>query len=104
MVLTAVDATQDQRDKIKATLLKAMVDMPAHKTEMRGFARGGLDILGAASLDSAKLDATRLAALKSMETHSAKHQATLLEIAAILTPEQRQKLKTLAEMRLNRHN
>jgi Spy/CpxP family protein refolding chaperone len=95
--LDRIDATAEQKQKVGAILRQAAADLWPLRERHRAARWALRDILAAASIDRAKLEALRAEQMQLAETASKRIVAAMADAAEALTPEQRAKLAALAE-------
>lgn len=95
--LNEVDASEEQKAQIHAILDREKSKWTGQKDEMRAMHEGMLDVLAAPSIDKAALESFRAQTVTTFEAKSKEMMNVALEVAQVLTPEQRAEL--VAEMR-----
>ncbi|MGF1620645.1 MAG: Spy/CpxP family protein refolding chaperone [Rhodomicrobiaceae bacterium] len=91
-VLSRVDATDEQKQKVSAAAKSAISDLAALGIEP-GEARGKLiELMRADTIDPAAFEALRAEQVAKMETASKRLVTALTDAASALTPEQRREL------------
>lgn len=91
-VLDRIDATPEQEEKIWAIVDKARAEMRPVMREFRGSREEIAELLGAATIDKAAVEALRAERMAQLDEASKKMTATIVEAAEVLTPEQRAEL------------
>jgi Spy/CpxP family protein refolding chaperone len=100
--LQAIGATADQRAKILSIQNQARVDLQAQH-QANGNARLEMaQALAAPTVDPSAVEAARQKMLAQMDVASQRMLQARLMIAAVLTPDQRQQLLTMAEQHRTR--
>jgi Spy/CpxP family protein refolding chaperone len=101
--LQAIGATADQRAKIAAIQNQARVDLQGQRG-VNGNARLEMaQALAAPTVDPSAAEAARQKMLAQMDAASQRMLQARLMIAAVLTPDQRQQLLTMAQQRRGRN-
>lgn len=98
-VLDRVDATDTQKDQIDSVLDKAVPQLHSYKTEGRALKTDFREALSEDQIDRAELERIRQEGLDLADRASATAMDTLVQIATVLTPEQRQELRAAYEER-----
>lgn len=88
-VLDEIDATDEQETKIKAIIEKAGDELFPMADEFRGTREQVADLLGAATIDRAAAETLRAERVAKVDEASRKLTTAVLDIAEVLTPEQR---------------
>lgn len=101
-VLSDVDATPEQKQKVSAIAKQAAVDLAPLRDSTRAARRQGIELLAASAVDRAALERLRTTQLQSMDQASRRMTQALADIAEVLTPEQRAKLRARMEQRMQR--
>jgi len=97
--LADIDATAEQKSRITAIMKGAANDLASLRGQGRELRRKSMQLLAAATIDRAQLEALRVQQMQLHETVSRRMLQALTHSAEVLTPEQRAKL---AERRLRR--
>jgi Spy/CpxP family protein refolding chaperone len=97
--LADIDATAEQKSRITAIMKGAANDLASLRGQGRELRRKSMQLLAAATIDRAQLEALRVQQMQLHETVSRRMLQALTDSAEVLTPEQRAKL---AERRLRR--
>jgi Spy/CpxP family protein refolding chaperone len=90
-VLEAVDATDAQRAQIKQIMQAARVDMKAQHQAGNKLRQQGLALFAATNIDAAAIEALRVQMQAQHEAVSKRMSVVMVEVARVLTPEQRAK-------------
>jgi Spy/CpxP family protein refolding chaperone len=93
-MLDAAGATADQRAKIQSIMKAARDELRAQHEGARALHQQMAQLLSAAQLDPAAIEATRAKIAAQHDAASKRMTQALLDAAAVLTPEQRQKIAT----------
>ena len=101
-VLSRIDATQEQKDKVGGIIKTAMTDITnlgVHPLDARN--KLG-QLLTADTVDPAAIEALRAEQLGKMDAASKRVTQAMIEAAAVLTPEQRRQLIDRWQKRFSR--
>ena len=90
-MLDGLNATEAQRTQIKKIAVAAAADLKAQREAGRALHEKGLQLFGAPTVDAAAAEALRLQMLARHDQASKRMLQAMLEIANVLTPEQRAK-------------
>ena len=90
-LLEAVDATDAQRAQIKQIMQAARADMKAQHQAGNKMRQQGLALFAAPNIDAAAVEALRVQMQAQHEAVSKRMSQTMVEVARVLTPEQRAK-------------
>lgn len=101
-VLSDVNATPEQKQKVSAIAKAAATELAPLREQHRAARKQVMQLLSAPTVDRAALEAVRAEQLKSAEAASRRVTQALADIADVLTPEQRVKLRERAESRMAR--
>jgi Spy/CpxP family protein refolding chaperone len=101
-VLSDVDATAEQKQKVAAIAKQALADMAPMRERHQAARRQAVELLGAPAIDRSALERLRADELRLAEDASKRLVQSLADIAEALTPEQRAKLKERLERRMAR--
>jgi protein CpxP len=96
-VLNKVNATDEQRARIKAIVATTLQDLTPARDEHRQHREAFLVALTQPSVDRASLEDLRRAELQLAESASQRIVTALAEVADVLTPEQRAELVKMAQ-------
>ncbi len=88
----AIDGTPEQAQKIGAIVKSAFADLRPLHEQLFKLDQRATELFKAETIDATAFGELRTERLKLMDSISARSQAAYLEIAALLTPAQRQKL------------
>ena len=91
-MLDGLKASDAQRTQIKQIAQAAAADMTAQRDAGRALRQKGLQILGAPTVDAAAAESLRQQALAQHDQASKRMLQAMLDIAKVLTPEQRAKV------------
>lgn len=91
-VLNAIDATDEQSDKIYAILDEARGEVRPLMREFRDTREDLVEILSAETIDRQALETLRTERVAALDEASKSMSETLLEVADVLTAEQRAKI------------
>ncbi len=101
-VLSDVNATPEQKQKVSAIAKSAATELAPLRDQHRAARKQVMQLLSAPTVDRAALETVRAEQLKSAEAASRRITLALADIADVLTPEQRVKLRERAESRMAR--
>jgi Spy/CpxP family protein refolding chaperone len=87
-----IKATPEQREKIRSVMSNSKVDMRAQHQARMDNKKAMSAALAAATIDRAAIEKLRSAQLAQVEAQSKKRTDTMIAIAEVLTPEQRQEM------------
>ncbi len=91
-LLDGLNATDAQRTQIKQIAAAAFTDLRAQRQAGRGLRQQGMDILTAPTVDPAAAERLRQQTLQQHDQTSRRMTQALLDVARVLTPEQRARL------------
>lgn len=91
-MLDGLDATEAQRSQIRQIALAAASDFKSGRDAGRAFRERGLQIFTAPSVDAAAAESVRQQMTAQQDQASKRMLQAMLEVANVLTPEQRAKL------------
>jgi periplasmic protein CpxP/Spy len=91
-ILDRVDATAEQKQKIKAIFEKTRDAMEAERGQPDDMRQQMIDLLKAPTIDAAAVETLRANRTAKMEDRSKTMTSAIIEAANVLTPEQRVKL------------
>ena len=94
-MLTAVDATPDQKSRIMAILGGAMTSMGGAHEKMHDGMRQFHALIGAPTIDRGALESLRASEIAEIDAGSKTLVAAAADAAEVLTPAQRAKLATM---------
>jgi len=92
-MLSGIDATAEQKDKLEAIMDTLHDDVRPIMRSFRDTREELTDLLAAPTVDAAAVEKLRAERLAGVDEASKKVAAALVQAAAVLTPEQRAKLK-----------
>ena len=101
--LDSVDATDEQKQKIKAIFEKAREDMKANRGEPGQMRDQMKALLEKPTIDRDAVEAMRKARVQKMDDASKIMTTAMLDAAEVLTPEQRAKLATEMDEKSHGH-
>jgi protein CpxP len=101
-VVSAVDGTPEQRQKIAAIARDAMKDLVPMRERVRAARRQSIELLGAATIDRPAIERLRAEQVGLADTASKRLAQALADTAEVLTPEQRVKLAERMSKRMGR--
>jgi protein CpxP len=101
-IVSAVDGTPEQRQKIAAIAQGATNDLMPLREQMRAARRQSIELLSAATIDRAAIERLRADQLTLADTASKRLAQALADTAEVLTPEQRVKLAERMQKRRGR--
>jgi len=98
-LLDKVDATADQRTRIKATVARLKPEMKALHDERAKLHDAGKKALAADPVNAGEIERLRREAIQLADRTSASLSRALVEVAGVLNPEQRKELLQMVEQR-----
>lgn len=101
-MLDSVNATDAQRAQIKQIAQAAAADLKAQRASSRGLHEQGLQLFTAPVVDARAVEALRVQRLAQHDQASKRMTQAMLDISAVLTPEQRVKLGERIKQRAQR--
>ena len=101
-VLSDVGATADQKTRVAAIARQAAAEVAPLREQHRAARRQGIELLAAAQIDRGALERLRAEQLRQADQASQRLVRALADIAEVLTPEQRVRLKERLDRRMNR--
>ncbi len=101
-LLEMVDASETQRQQIRAIMQAARKDLQPQHDAMRELRQQGMKLLSAPSIDAAAVEAQRQQMLTLHEAVSKRMSQAMIQAAQVLTPEQRAKLADRMAKRMAR--
>jgi Spy/CpxP family protein refolding chaperone len=101
-MLDRVDATDEQRTRIRAIFEAARNDLSNLREERRAAMGDLVELLQAPTLDRAAIEGKRAQRFATLETASKRMTQALADAAEVLTPEQRRIVAALIEDRMER--
>lgn len=100
--LKGVDATDAQRAQVKQIVRAAAADLKPIRETARGLRTQGMQLFTAPVVDARAVEANRAQVLAQQDLASKRITQALLDISAVLSPEQRAKLAQQAQARHER--
>ncbi len=91
-MLDGLDATEAQRSQIKQIAATAAVDLKAQREAGRGLRDQGMQILASPNIDAVAAETLRRQLLAQHDLSSKRVMQAMLEVANVLTPDQRAKI------------
>jgi Spy/CpxP family protein refolding chaperone len=91
-MLDRIDATADQRTRIKGTVARLKPEIKGLHEEKAKLHEAGRKALEASTLDPGEIERVRREAIKLADRGSSVMTRALVEVAGVLTPEQRKEL------------
>lgn len=101
-MLDGLNATDTQRTQIKQIAQAAATDMKAQREAARSLREQGLQLFTAPVVDARAVEALRVQMLAQHDQSSKRMTQAMLDISAVLTPEQRVKLGERMKQRAQR--
>ncbi|MBC7954905.1 MAG: Spy/CpxP family protein refolding chaperone [Cytophagales bacterium] len=101
-MLDSVNATDAQRTQIKQIAQTAAADLKTQRAASRGLHEQGLQLFTAPVVDARAVEALRVQRLAQHDQASKRITQAMLDISAVLTPEQRVKLGERIKQRAQR--
>ncbi len=98
-MLDLVDATDAQRSQIKTIMDAARSELKPQRDAMRGLHEQGLTLFAATNVDAAAIEALRQKGSALHEQISKRMSQAMIDVARVLTPEQRAKLAAKLKQR-----
>lgn len=92
-MLDGLNASDAQRAQVKEIAVKAAADIRAQMQAGRGLRQKGADALFAPQVDAAAVEAVRQQMLQQHDQVSRRASQAMLDVARVLTPEQRAKVQ-----------
>lgn len=97
-----IDATPEQTGKLVAIAKSAAGDLRPLRDKVRSARKRGVELLAAQSVDRSAIESLRVEQIQAADAASRRLSVALGDIAEVLTPEQRTKLKQHFEKRFER--
>ena len=91
-MLDGLNATDAQRSQIKQIAMAAAADLKAQREGARGMREKGMQIFAAPTVDAAAAEALRQQMSAQHEQASKRRLQAMLDVAKVLTPQQRAKI------------
>jgi protein CpxP len=88
-MLDGIDVSADQKSRINAIVTATMNDMQQFRKQRTDARREAIEILTQPTIDRAKIEAFRVEKLKLAEAASQRVTQGIVDVAEVLTPEQR---------------
>ena len=101
-MLDSVNATDAQRAQIKQIAQAAATDLKAPRAVNQGLRNYGLQLFTAPVVDARAVEAVRVQTMVQRDQSSKRMTQAMLDISAVLTPEQRVKLGESLKQRVER--
>ncbi|HPU54473.1 MAG TPA: Spy/CpxP family protein refolding chaperone [Burkholderiaceae bacterium] len=101
-VLSDVQASAEQKQKVGAIVRQAIADLAPLRDKHRTARKSAVDLLAAPTIDRAAMEALRAEQMQLADQASRRMTQALADVADVLTPEQRVKLKERLERRMTR--
>lgn len=98
--LRAVNASDEQMRQVRSILDRAFAEHAARLSQHEEVHQQALGLLSAETIDTVRLEALRAEQVQRLDEASRKLVATTVEIAQVLTPQQRQKLSERHQQRI----
>lgn len=105
-LLDSVKATPEQRSQVKALVQAAMSDMKAQRESGKALRQRDAELFSAPNVDARAVEALRQQKLAQMDQASKRMMQLRLDVARVLTPEQRKQLterRSAREQMMERH-
>ena len=102
-VLSDVGASAEQKQKVAGLAKQALADLVPLREKHQAARKQAIDLLSAAAIDRAALERVRAVELQTGEAASKRLTQALADVAEVLTPEQRAKLRERFDRRMGRH-
>lgn len=102
-VLSDVGASAEQKQKVAGLAKQALADLVPLREKHQAARKQAIDLLSAAAIDRAALERVRAEELQTGEAASKRLTQALADVAEVLTPEQRAKLRERFDRRMGRH-
>lgn len=91
-LLDSVDASAEQRTRIRDIMKSAMADLRQQREASRGLREQALTLFTQPTVDARAAEALRLQMLQQHDQSSRRMMQAMLDASAVLTPEQRAKM------------
>lgn len=101
-VLSDVGASTEQKQKVAGLAKQALADLVPLREKHQAARKQAIDLLSAPAIDRVALERVRAEELQTGETASKRLTQALADVAEVLTPEQRAKLRERIERRMGR--
>jgi periplasmic protein CpxP/Spy len=101
-IVSAVDGTPEQKQKIQAIAQAAMTDLMPLRDKARDARRQSVDLLKAPSIDRAAIETLRAGQIQLADGASKRLAQAMADTAEVLTPDQRVKLAERMQRRMGR--
>ncbi len=99
-VLSDVQASAEQKQKVSAIARQALADLAPLRDKHRAARQNALNLVTAPTVDRAAMESLRAEQLQLAEQASRRFTQALADVAEVLTPEQRARLKERVEKRM----
>ena len=103
MMLSSVNATSAQREQIKQIIAAAQADTKPAREAMHSLRAQGLQIFTAPTIDASAAESLRQQMNAQQERVSQRSLKAMLDVANVLSPEQRAKLGQLMQQHMGMH-
>ncbi|MEZ5739987.1 MAG: Spy/CpxP family protein refolding chaperone [Burkholderiaceae bacterium] len=101
-VFSRVDATDAQKARLQTIATAAWSDLAPLRTQLRDGRQKALELLGAAQIDRAGIEALRLEQAALLDNASRRVTSALTDMAEVLTPEQRAQMRERIAERMDK--
>lgn len=98
-----IDATPEQTGKLVSIAKSAAGDLRPLREKARAARKRGVELLAAQTIDRGAIESLRVEQIQAADAASRRLSLALGDIAEVLAPEQRTKLKQRFEKRFERH-
>ena len=94
-----VNATDEQKKKLNEIASKLNQDQTTRRTAMQSMRQKTIELLSANPIDTAAVEQVRASQIQFMDEQSKQMSQAMIEVAQVLTPEQRTQLVNMRPMR-----
>lgn len=94
-----VNATDEQKKKLNEIASKLNQDQTTRRTAMQSMRQKTIELLSANPIDTAAVEQVRASQIQFMDEQSKQMSQAMIEVAQVLTPEQRTQLANMRTMR-----